>query len=133
MKQGFSKINQGRLAGLMIFVFLFSLASHSQINSAFANENTSHEKVQTSGFGNFYKTNAKLPKDDSMAAKIKEAKEKLQEEMKQQKETEKSKVKGYSEKNTDVANTAKTKVTVKSSEDKPETDVKAPIDKKQKD
>ena len=36
---------------------------------------------------------------------------------------EKSKPRGYSE-NTDVVNTVKTKVTVKDSKDKPETDVK---------
>src|SRR5438445_13827318 len=116
-----SKMNQKQLGGLVIFVLLFGIASHSQINFAFANENISHEKIKTSGFGNSYKTNAKVLKDDSVTAKVREAKEKLQAEIRQQKEMEKSKIKEYSKKNTDSANTTNTKITVKTSEDKPRT------------
>ncbi len=94
MKQNSSKMNLGRLAGLVIFVLLFGIASHS-LNFAFANENTSHEKVKTSGFGEPYKTNITVTKDKSIEAKVKEAKEKLQAEIKHLKEiTTKSKFKG---------------------------------------
>jgi len=85
MLQRFNKLNQGRLAGLMIFVLLFGIASHS-LNFAFASENTSHEKAKTSGFSESYKTNTTVAKDKSIEVKTKEAKEKLQTEIKHLKE-----------------------------------------------
>ena len=131
MEQSYNKINLGRLAGLVIFVLIFSLASNSLTNFAFAKENTSHEKPNIAGVEH-YKTNLKLPKDKSIDAKVKEAKEKLQTAINQLKEKAKSKHKGYSEKSTDVTNTAKTKVDIKASEDTHKTSVKAPIDKTEK-
>ncbi len=85
MTQSLSKMNLGRLAVPVIFVLLFGIASHS-LNFAFANENTSHEKVKTSGFGEPYKTNVTVTKDKSIEDKVKEAKEKLQAEIKHLKE-----------------------------------------------
>ena len=132
MKQSSNKMNLGRLAGLVIFVLLFSLASNSLTNFAFAKENTSHEKPNISPGEDHYKTNLKLPKDKSVDAKVKEAKEKLQAAIDQYKEKA-SKLKGYSEKSTDVVNTAKTKDNIKAdikvAENTHKTNVKVPIDK----
>ena len=132
MKQSSNKMNLGRLAGLVIFVLLFSLASNSLTNFAFAKENTSHEKPNISLGEDHYKTNLKLPKDKSVDAKVKEAKEKLQAMINQYKEKA-SKLKGYSEKNTDVVNTDKTKDNIKAdikvAENTHKTNVKVPIDK----
>jgi len=132
MKQSSNKMNLGRLAGLVIFVLLFSLASNSLTNFAFAIENVSHEKPNILMGDDHYKTNLKVPKDKSIDAKVKEAKEKLQAAINQLKEKAKSKHKGYSEKSTDVTNTAKTKVDIKAPEDTHKTNVKVPIDKTQK-
>jgi len=136
MKQSSNKMNLGRLAGLVIFVLLFSLASNSLTNFAFAQENVSHEKPSTTLGEDHYKTNLKLPKDKSIIAKVKEAKEKLQAAINQLKEKANSKLKGYSEKSLDVANTAKTKANIKdhiqAAENTHKTNVKMPIDKTQK-
>ena len=86
MKQNSSKMNRGLIGGLAIFVLLFGLASHSLVNSAFATANTSHEKINTPGFSDFYKTNVKLPKDKSLDDKIKKELEKIQAEIKRLKE-----------------------------------------------
>jgi hypothetical protein len=89
------KMNLERLAGLVIFVLLFSITSHSLTNSAFA-INTSHEKPMTAGVY-FYKINVNVPKDPSVEEKAKEAKEKAEAEINHLKEIAKSKLKGYSE------------------------------------
>src|SRR6267143_5623140 len=131
MKQSSNKMNLRRLAGLVIFVLLFSLASNSLTNFAFAQENVSHEKPSTTLGEDHYKTNLNLPKDKSIIAKVKEAKEKLQAAINQLKEKANSKLKGYSEKSLDVANTAKTKATIKddiqAAENTHKTNVKVPI------
>ena len=133
MKQSSNKMNLRRLAGLVIFVLLFSLASNSLTNFAFATENVSHEKPNITPGEDHYKTNLKLPKDKSVDAKVKEAKEKLQATINQYKEKANSKLKGYSEKSTDVVNTAKTKDNIKAdikvAENTHKTNVKVPIDK----
>src|SRR6267378_814446 len=133
MKQSSNKMNLRRLAGLVIFVLLFSLASNSLTNFAFATENVSHEKPNITPGEDHYKTNLKLPKDKSVDAKVKEAKEKLQATINQYKEKANSKLKGYSEKSTDVVNTAKTKANIKAdikvAENTHKTNVKVPIDK----
>ncbi|HYL65887.1 MAG TPA: hypothetical protein VEU72_01895 [Nitrosopumilaceae archaeon] len=85
-----------RLAGLVIFVLLFSMASHSLTNPAFA-INTSHEKSMTNG-DNFYKINVKVAKDPSIEEKVMKAKEKAEAEINHLKGMAKSKLKGYSEK-----------------------------------
>ena len=120
-------MNLGRLAGFVIFVLLFGLTSHS-LNSAFA-INSSHEKPNLSPDQFRYKTNLNVPKDKSSETKVKEAKEKLQAEINQLKEKATSKHKGYSEKSTDVTNTAKTKVTTKAAEYAHKTNVKISLDK----
>jgi len=75
MKQSANIMNLGRLAGLMIFVLLFGLASQS-LNSAFA-INTSHEKPNLLQSEQYYKTNLSVLKDKSVEAKVKAALEKL--------------------------------------------------------
>ncbi|HMK32172.1 MAG TPA: hypothetical protein VK431_00955 [Nitrosopumilaceae archaeon] len=128
MKQGSNKMDLGQLAGVVIFVLLFGLASHS-LNSAFA-INTSHEKPNLSPAEHHYKTNLSVQKDKSLEAKVKDAKEKLQAEINQLKEKSKSKLKGYSEKNTDVRSTEKTKVDIKVAEYTHKTNLKVqPIEK----
>lgn len=130
MKQSYNKMNLGRLAGLVIFVLLFGLTSHS-LNSAFA-INSSHEKPNLSPDQFRYKTNLSVPKDKSSETKVKEAKEKLQAEINQLKEKAASKHKGYSEKSIDVSNTAKTKVVTKAAEYAHKTNVKVSTDKTKK-
>ena len=132
MKQSFNKMDLGRMAGLVIFVLLFGLASHSLTNSAFADVNTSHEKRNVAPEQDHYKTNLKVSKDKSLETKVKEAKKKLEAAINQLKEKANSKHKGYSEKNIDVANTAKTKVDIKAAEDTHKTNVKISIDKTKK-
>ncbi|HEV2192332.1 MAG TPA: hypothetical protein VGR54_01795 [Nitrosopumilaceae archaeon] len=87
-------MNLGRLAGIVIFVLLFSIASHSLTNPAFA-INTSHEKPMKQG-DFFYKTNTSVPKDPSIVKKTNEAKAKAEAKIKQIKEMTKNKLKGYS-------------------------------------
>jgi Skp family chaperone for outer membrane proteins len=89
-------MNLRRLTGLVIFVLLFSIASHSLTSSAFA-INTSHEKVKTPGFSDPDQINVKVPKDKSVEAKVKEAKAKAEAEINHLKDIAKSKLKGYSE------------------------------------
>jgi hypothetical protein len=133
MKQNSNKMNLGQLAGLVIFVLLFSLASNSLTNFAFATENISHEKPNITSAGDYYKTNLNVPKDKSIETKVKEAKEKLEAAMNQLKANANSNHKGYSEKITDVTSTAKTKVDIKAYikavEDSHKTNVNVPIDK----
>jgi hypothetical protein len=90
-----NKMNLGRLAGLVIFVLLFGIASHSLTNSAFA-INTSHEKTHTLGLGDSSKTNINVPKDKSVEEKVNDAKAKLEAKIKHLKGMTKSK--GYLEK-----------------------------------
>lgn len=132
MKQSFNRMDLGRMAGLVIFVLLFGIASHSLTNSAFADVNTSHEKPNIAPDQDHYKTNLKVSKDKSIEAKVKEAKEKLEAAINQLKEKAHSKHKGYSEKSRNVANTAKTKVDIKTVEDTHKTNVKISIDKTKK-
>jgi hypothetical protein len=90
-------MNLGRLAELVIFVLLFSLASHSLRYSAFADELATHDKTQAIGGADWYKTNYNVPKDLSVEVKVKEAPEKQEAEIKQLKEMATSKLKGYAE------------------------------------
>ena len=92
--KGSNNFNLVRLAGLVIFVLLFGIASHSLTNSAFA-INTSHEKSHTLGLGDSSKTNINVPKDKSIEEKVKEAKAKLEAEIKYLKGMKKNK--GYLE------------------------------------
>ncbi len=125
-------MNLGRLAGLVIFVLVFSLASHSLTNSAFAEERMLNDKTKITIGADYYKTNYKVAKDPSIEAKVKEAKEKLQAEIKHLKEMANSKFRGYLEKSADLANTAKTKVDIKAAGDTHKTNVKLPADKTKK-
>ena len=90
-----NKMNLVRQAGLVIFVLLFGIASHLLTSSAFA-INTSHEKGHTLGLGITSKTNIKTPKDKDMEEKVRDAKAKLEAEIKHLKAITKSK--GYIEK-----------------------------------
>jgi hypothetical protein len=90
-----NKMNLVRLAGLVIFVFLFGIASNSLTNTAFA-INTSHEKGHILGLADYSKTNINVPKDKSIEEKVKDAKAKLEAEIKHLKGMIKSK--GYLEK-----------------------------------
>jgi hypothetical protein len=92
------------LAELVIFVLLFSLASHSLRYSAFA-ELATHDKTQAIGGTDWYKTNYNVPKDLSVEAKVKKALEKQEAAIKQLKEMATSKLKGYAEISIDVSNT----------------------------
>ena len=130
MRQSSNKMNLRQLAGLVIFVLLFGLTSHS-LNSAFA-INTSHEKPDLSPDQFRYKTNLDVLKDKSIEIKVKEAKEKLQVEINQLKEKANNKHKGYSEKSPDVTNTAKAKITTKAAEYTHKTNVKISTGKTKK-
>lgn len=85
-------MNLKRLAGFVIFVLLLGITSNSLTNSAFG-INTSHEKSFTN---QGYKTNVNVPKDKYIEDKIKEAKKKVDAEIKHLKDMAKSKPKGYS-------------------------------------
>ena len=87
-------MNLVRLAGPVIFVLLFGIASHSLTNSAFA-INTSHEKTHSLGLSDSSKTNVTVAKDKSIEEKVKQAKAKLEAEIKHLKGMTKSK--GYLE------------------------------------
>lgn len=97
LKQKITRKMNLRLAGLVIFVLLFSIASHSLTNSAFA-INTSHEKSMTNGDNFFYKINVNVAKDPSVEKKAMKDKEKAEAVINHLKEMAKSKLKGYSEK-----------------------------------
>jgi len=88
-------MNLGKLAGIVIFVLVFGILSHSLTNSAFA-INTSHEKSMKKGMF-YYSTNMKVLKDQYIEKKTKEAKEAAAAKINQLKKMAKSKSKGYSE------------------------------------
>jgi hypothetical protein len=102
-------MNLGQLAGLVIFVLLFGVASHSLTNLAFADELATRDKSQAIGGTDWYKTNLNVPKDPSVKAKVKEALEKQEAAIKHLKEMATSKIKGYAEISVDVSNTTKNK------------------------
>jgi hypothetical protein len=102
-------MNLGQLAGLVIFVLIFSVASHSLRYSAFADELATRDKSQAIGGTNWYKTNLNVPKDPSVKAKVKEALEKQEAAIKHLKEMATSKLKGYAKMSMNVSNTTKSK------------------------
>lgn len=103
-------MNLGQLAGFMIFVLLFSVASHSLTNLAFAEQHRYNDRTKiTIGGADWYKTNLNVLKDQSVKIKAKTDLEKQQATIKHLKEMATSKLKGYAEISMDASNATKNK------------------------